>query len=173
MTILRKRRAVQKLLGTALPDGTDDLHYFRWQPSEDLSYYVAYVKFGASREEFIDLMQRMDMDFHHTGGDANLYLPAAWDAEVELEWWDPDPDTPVNDTGKCSRQGVWYEWLDRSQVRARSCLPDGEQRRAPGGHTRSVVKAWTPSSTSGGRAPIGGLTSRDPGATVRAVGCSP
>jgi hypothetical protein len=107
MTILGKRRAVQKLLGTALPDVTDDLHYFRWQPSEDLSYYVAYVKFGTSREQFIDLMQRMNMDFHNTGGDANLYLPAAWDVLVELEWWDPDPDTPVDAAARAYGTNGW------------------------------------------------------------------
>ncbi len=107
MTILRKRRAVQKLLDTALPDVTDDLHYFRWQPSEDLSYYTAYMKFGTSREEFVDLMERMNMDFRGAGGDANLYLPAAWDAMIELDWWDPDADTPEYSAARSFGANGW------------------------------------------------------------------
>lgn len=102
MPVFHKRWHIQKLLGTTLPERVANLHYFKWQPSSDLSYYTAYIKFSTSRKEFVDLMTRMQMSFHNTGGDANLYLPAAWGTvpELKLDWWDPSPDMPVSSAAR-------------------------------------------------------------------------
>lgn len=82
---------VQKLLGVELPDDAADLHYYKWQPSSELSYYTAYVKFRVSVPEFMKLVERMQALM-----EKSAYLPAAWDAEpgVHLDWWDPEPGTP-------------------------------------------------------------------------------
>jgi hypothetical protein len=85
---------VQKLLGVELPDKAADLHYYKWQPSAELSYYIAYIKFDVSAQEFVDLIERMETTMKGVG--ASPYLPTSWNTvpEVHLDWWDPSPDTP-------------------------------------------------------------------------------
>lgn len=85
---------VQKLLGVELPDKAANLHYYRWQPSADLSYYIAYIKFDVSAQEFVALIERMETTM--TGADASPYLPMSWNTvpEVHLDWWDPSLDIP-------------------------------------------------------------------------------
>ncbi len=91
---------VERLLGAPLPPGRK-VSYFRWQPSRALAYFTAYVKFGASREEFTDLVRRARMS-RRGEGDALRYLPAAWAAEPELRlgWWDPGPGTPPDSAAR-------------------------------------------------------------------------
>lgn len=104
-----KRRVIQKLLGCTLPESATDLHYFRWQPSPDLSYYIAYIKCHLSKDEFSDLSRQMMMDFHNTGGAALLYLPTSWKIvpELTLEWWDPDQNTPAEAAAKSFGSNGW------------------------------------------------------------------
>jgi hypothetical protein len=100
---------VQTLLGTTLPKQANDLHYFRWQPSRDLTYYTTFIKFSTSRAEFIDLMEQMSMNFHNMGRDASLHLPTAWETPsgLELDWWDPGSDTPADSAAKSFGTNGW------------------------------------------------------------------
>ena len=105
----KKSLAIEKLLGTALPAQVNDLHYFKSQPSNDLQYYTAYIKYSTPKEAYITLIQQMHMNFHNTGGDANLYLPTAWVSEpnVEIDWWNPSSDTPVDAAAKAFGTNGW------------------------------------------------------------------
>lgn len=88
---------VQELIGATLPAGTADLKIHRWEPSADLAIFAVYIKFASSEAEFTNLMGRMNMAFHNSGGAALMFLPAAWgtEADVQLDWWDAREETPV------------------------------------------------------------------------------
>src|SRR5689334_7928079 len=109
MFALSKRQTIQKLFRHSLPENVSDLHYYKWQPSTDLSYYVAYIKFCISIEEFVLLVGRMGMDFHNKGGAAMLYLPTSWETmqSIALDWWNPEPDTPENAAAKSFGVNGW------------------------------------------------------------------
>lgn len=90
------RRAADKLLGVAVPDDADDIHYAKFKISTFLAGYDAYLKFRTSRRSFLDLVRRADFDLYEATG-PNTYLPAPWKQAPEhphLSWWDPAPDTP-------------------------------------------------------------------------------
>lgn len=97
MSVTRDKRAVEALIGTPLPEGIADFHYYRWEPGEELAIYTVYIKFSASEQAFRDLVGRLDMDLRNSGGADLMFLPAAWEAEpdIVLSWWDPSEDTPT------------------------------------------------------------------------------
>lgn len=91
-----QRRAVHKLIGVALPDDTQDLHYAKFKISTFLAGYEAYIKFKTSLQSFLDLARRANFDLYETTG-PNTYLPAPWRQAPEhphLPWWDPTQETP-------------------------------------------------------------------------------
>lgn len=88
------RKQAEKLLQTQLPSGISNLSFFRWQPSSDLNYFHAYLKFDSTEQEFVALTDQLGMQ---TGDAENSgHLPACWDGPTdrELPWWDPAPQTP-------------------------------------------------------------------------------
>ncbi|MFN0085505.1 MAG: hypothetical protein ACKVX9_08970 [Blastocatellia bacterium] len=109
MSGARERRQIEKLFGINLPKHFNDLHYFKWQPNADLSYYVTYIKLRASQEEFAVLAAQMGLTFTGGGGDADLHLPAAWEPmpEVRLEWWDSTPATPSASAARSFGANGW------------------------------------------------------------------
>jgi hypothetical protein len=97
--VLCHHYAVGQLLGTALPSQITNLNYFKWEPTPDLYFYETYIKFGASREEFIQLIERMNMDFYRSDKNYMRYLPTNWKAtpQIKLDWWNPKITTPFDD----------------------------------------------------------------------------
>ncbi len=109
MFALNKHHTIQKLLGHSLPESATDLHYYRWQPGADLAYYVVYIKFRVTREEFVSLISQIGMDLHNKGGAAMLYLPTSWKTmpQVALDWWNPGADTPEDAAAKSFGVNGW------------------------------------------------------------------
>ncbi len=87
---------IEGLLNTQLPNDIHDLNYFKFKPSDQLDFYTIYIKFGTSKTKFLNLMQQMNMHLRRAGGEANLYLPAAWaaDSSISIPWWNPSQDNP-------------------------------------------------------------------------------
>jgi hypothetical protein len=105
---MRDRRAqVERLIGTTLPQEADDLHHAIVRPSSQLAFYTAYVRFGASHDDYVALMRRMAMDFVSDGGAANRHLPTAWRSPSDPSWWDPGDETPPDAAAKTLAYNGW------------------------------------------------------------------
>jgi hypothetical protein len=104
------RRRVSRLLGVALPDGASELRFLRWQPSDDLALYEAYIRFRSTGQEYHDFLRRRQLvRFEESGPTA--HLPTEWKPSPEvrrIEWWDPTPGTPPD--AASGRVGA-YGWM--------------------------------------------------------------
>ena len=102
------RRQAETLLEIELPEAIGEVHAFRWQPSGDLHYFHAYVKLIASRQDFLDLVERLRLA-HRRAAESAGYLPAAWEAPrgVDLPWWDPGADTPPDSAARAYGTNGW------------------------------------------------------------------
>ena len=92
-----KRHAIEKQIGVALPESAEDLNYRRLELSTDLYAHRVYIKFRASKEDYIDLMRGMGVQtFDSKEPDLRILLPGTWKATSlsELDWWDPSSDIP-------------------------------------------------------------------------------
>jgi hypothetical protein len=89
------RGKVEHLLHVELPGGIDDVRYHRWQPSDQITFYTAYVKLGGPRADLVSVVDRLHL---HRYGDrgARPYLPTGWQTmpQVKLDWWDATGKTP-------------------------------------------------------------------------------
>jgi hypothetical protein len=90
------RRAVEKLFGVPLPGGVEDIKYLREQPSADLAFFEACLRFRASHDSYLELISRRDLKlFRETGPTAQL--PRNWQ-QLEVikppQWWNPSDETP-------------------------------------------------------------------------------
>ena len=105
-----KRHTVEKRIGAALPKSTEDLNYSWYQPSMDYLTYYVYIKFRASKQDYIDLMHRMGVETY-AGTDPYLgvVLPREWKAILPsgLPWWDPSPDIPDDTALRYESSSGW------------------------------------------------------------------
>ena len=92
-----KQHIVESEIGTILPKSTQELNYYWFQPSTDLYEHWIYIKFRASKEDYLDLMRRMGVQTYDKA-DRRLYLllPGHWKATSPSvpQWWDPSIDIP-------------------------------------------------------------------------------
>lgn len=99
-----KRYQVEQLIGTSLPASVSDLRYhkyqpFYWDPMTFMDpYHITYIRFRASEQEYIELMERMDMEFYDKD-QVRFWAswPGKWGAGVPNivdEWWNPKLNTP-------------------------------------------------------------------------------
>jgi hypothetical protein len=99
-----KRYQVQQILGVALPETIDDLKYYKHQPDIAFRWYTAYIRFKASEEVYLQLMEQMEMTFiaKDTETIYRYYWPGQWkaDPKLDLEWWNPKLETPKNAAAK-------------------------------------------------------------------------
>lgn len=129
------RRAVQQLLGASLPPSADDVRYLRWQPSGDLAYQEALVRFDASAVDYQSFVARRGLTPFSESG-PNVHLPIDWTPPVEIDrpdWWFPRPDTPADAaSGKVGSHGsIAVKWEDG---RVYAVIVDtGERPSASGG----------------------------------------
>jgi hypothetical protein len=99
--VLLDRRRVEGLLGLSLPDGVEDLRYLIWQPSSDLAYLEALVRFAAPDGAYQALVQALGLvPFAQSG--PGVHLPIDWSPPPEVaapDWWQPGPETPPDAAG--------------------------------------------------------------------------
>lgn len=111
----RKRRAIERTLGTSLPSSASDLHYSRQKlyPNSDLDLSTVYIKFRTSRQAYLDLMQQLGAQFHKNPSQNWYYTwPDEWSGLDDLDWWDisfeTTEDVAVAPPGK-TRMRAKYE----------------------------------------------------------------
>lgn len=92
------RRAAARMLGAPLPAAAGDLHFLRWQPSGDLAYWEALIRFDAPREDYLALIRQLGLAPFAASG-PTVHLPIDWAPPPELsapDWWTPSPQTPAD-----------------------------------------------------------------------------
>jgi hypothetical protein len=92
-----KRRAVERDIGAALPRSAEELNHHIHQLGTDLYAHHVYIKFRASKQDYMDLMRRMGVPtFDKEEPDLRILLPGQWKPTplYEPDWWDPSPDIP-------------------------------------------------------------------------------
>jgi len=90
------RRSAERLLGAALPKSAGDVRYLCWQPSGDLAYHEALVRFDASIEDYRAFVQARALTAFSVSG-PSVHLPIDWSPPAEVDapdWWQPSADTP-------------------------------------------------------------------------------
>ena len=95
------RRAAQRLIGAPLPDGAEDVRFVRWQPSGDLAYHEALIRFACSKEDYLALVRARGLTLFADSG-PDVHLPIPWRPAPEMndpEWWTPSSETPPDAAG--------------------------------------------------------------------------
>lgn len=95
------RRRVEGLLGVPLPEGIEDLRFLIWQPSTDLAYLEALVRFAASVAGFDSLVESLGLVRYAQSG-PGVHLPTDWSPPPEVpapDWWQPGAETPPDAAG--------------------------------------------------------------------------
>lgn len=90
------RRTAERLLGADLPKSARDVRYLHWQPSGDLAYHEALIRFDASIEDYRAFVQARGLTPFSISG-PNVHLPVDWSPPPEIDtpdWWQPSPETP-------------------------------------------------------------------------------
>lgn len=90
------RQTAERLLGSALPKSASDVRYLCWQPSGDLAYHEALVRFDASIEDYRAFVQARGLTPFSVSG-PNVRLPIDWSSPPEIDapdWWQPSANTP-------------------------------------------------------------------------------
>ena len=129
------RRRVQQLLGALLLPSSTDVRYLRWQPSGDLAYHEALVRFDASAEDYQSFVARRGLTPFSESG-PNVHLPIDWTPPVAIDrpdWWVPSSNTPADAaSGKVGSHGsIAVKWEDG---RVYAVIVDtGERQPASGG----------------------------------------
>lgn len=90
------RRTAERLLGAALPQSASDVRYLCWQPSGDLAYHEALVRFDTSTEDYRTFVQARGLTPFSVSG-PNVHLPTDWSPPPGIDapdWWQPSTETP-------------------------------------------------------------------------------
>lgn len=105
----QSRKQFEELYGKALPTSAKNIQFIKWKPSADLYYFVAYLKFTVSKNEFVTWIKNTGMDLAGSGKAGSVYLPGVWKLEPELKlpWWDAGPDTPDNAAAQSFGENGW------------------------------------------------------------------
>ena len=92
------QRQIEKLLDIKLPFKPGRLHFAKWQPNPDLVYFNAYIKIEATKDQYLNLIDMMDLHFRGQTPEADIFLPASWTCESEepVSWWDPISESPAD-----------------------------------------------------------------------------
>ncbi|MGH3924578.1 MAG: hypothetical protein ACRDTT_17250 [Pseudonocardiaceae bacterium] len=99
-----QRKAAERLLGTPLPAGAQDVRFHRHQHGGqfgDVEKYSAYLKFRASHSDYLEFMHRLEIVvLPGSAPELRARLPGDWKlaSGLRLDWWDPTLDIP-DDTG--------------------------------------------------------------------------
>lgn len=91
-------RRVKRLLGGPLPESATDLRLLIWQPSGDLAYHEALVRFDLDRAAYLAFVRSQGLALFADGG-PDVHLPIDWSAPTQMQppsWWAPSPDTPAD-----------------------------------------------------------------------------
>lgn len=91
------KRSAEQVLGAGLPASASDVHFYRDQPSPDLAMYTAYLRFRTTRDDYLDMMQRLQVrTYPGSAPELRELLPGKWHADprLRLDWWNPGDDIP-------------------------------------------------------------------------------
>jgi len=92
------RRAVERLLGARLPDHARNVRYVDWQPSGDLAYHEALIRFELALEPYRQWLAGSRLPVL-AAGELPPEGPAIWRAPPELSappWWTPSSDMTLD-----------------------------------------------------------------------------
>lgn len=98
---LGDRREAQRLLGTELPADAHEIRYLVWQPSTDLAYHEALLRFDASHADYLACVERRGLALFVSSG-PTVHLPIDWTPSPEItapDWWQPSAVTPPDAAG--------------------------------------------------------------------------
>jgi len=96
------QRQIEKLIGVRLPFKPGRLRLAKWQPNSDLVYFHAYIKIEATEDQYLDLIDVMNLHFRGQTPEADIYLPASWACDIDdaPSWWHPTAETPADAVAK-------------------------------------------------------------------------
>lgn len=105
----QSREQFEELYGKELPTSAKNIQFLKWKPSADLYYFVAYLKFMVSENEYMAWVKNTGMDLAGSGKAGTVYLPGVWELEsgLKLPWWDASPDTPDNAAAQSFGEYGW------------------------------------------------------------------
>jgi hypothetical protein len=113
------RRRIERLLGAALPQSAQELRYLDWQPSGDLAYHEALIRFRVPLDEYRSWMSALGLANGVQGG-VPADGPAIWQAPPEIDppsWWDASADfTPDAAWGQIGPYGALAMKWERGAV---------------------------------------------------------
>ncbi|WP_413935777.1 hypothetical protein [Nitrospira sp. BLG_1] len=92
------RRTAARLLGAPLPRSARDVRYLCWQPSGDLAYQEALVRFDTSMNDYQAFVLARGLTPFSVSG-PNVHLPIDWSSPREVaapDWWQPSAKTPAD-----------------------------------------------------------------------------
>jgi hypothetical protein len=94
------RWRVQNLLAVKLPESVNEVRYYKDQPNSEINHYTVYIRFRISEDEYMALMQQMNMTFYAGATTPYSYLfPGHWKASrITVDWWNLTLETPRNNT---------------------------------------------------------------------------
>jgi hypothetical protein len=95
------RREAERLLGTGLPAAAAGIRYLIWQPSGDLAYSEALLRFDASHADYLDCVRRRGLVLLADSG-PTVHVPVSWAPPPEVDapdWWQPSAATPPDAAG--------------------------------------------------------------------------
>lgn len=131
------RRMVQTMLGVALPPSAADVNYIRWQPSGELAYFEALVRFDASPDDYQLFVSQRGLTLFANSG-PNVHLPIDWRPPAAIEtpsWWTPSTLTPADAaSGKVGLHGSLAVKWQEGHVYA--VIVDTGERPSPDGAGR-------------------------------------
>jgi hypothetical protein len=84
------------MIGAPLPDSAGDVRFLRWQPSTDLAYYEALIRWDSTKEEYVNFIRERGLTRFSASG-PNVHLPTDWRPNPQIDnpdWWNPTPETP-------------------------------------------------------------------------------
>lgn len=127
------RRDAARLLGVDLPEAASDVRFVDWQPSGDLAYHEALVRFDLSREQYEAWLVRAGYT-PLPAGDMPLEGRAAWLAPPEMarpDWWTPTDAIPPGTLRRAVGEhgSLVMKWEDGAVF---AHLVDTGHRAAPG-----------------------------------------
>lgn len=95
------RRDAARLIGAPLPVTAGDLRFLVWQPSGDLAYHEALIRFDASEDAYRRWVGEVGLAPYSAGG-GGVHLPIDWSPPEGVsapDWWRPSPQTPPDAAG--------------------------------------------------------------------------
>ena len=85
---------IEELLNYKFKDNVAEVHYEHWKPSEELAYSYTLGRIKITHEQYELLVNYLETENHYEHPKFKLNWMAP--DEVDLNWWNPEPESPSN-----------------------------------------------------------------------------